>query len=112
MSEPSHQHLWFDGPHGQMLSVLINGDSGWLMYIRQPGDAGFSSRNPEYDGPANALIDYVIDNGQRDQYPASWALPVPLIMRAIEYFQSAGLRPPFIAWHDDSHGEWAPATAL
>lgn len=86
-----------------MLSALINADSGWLMYLRKPGDAGFSSRNPQYDGPADALIEYVIDNGQCDQYPASWALPVPVIMQAIEYFQSTGLQPPFIAWHNDSH---------
>ncbi|WP_430540519.1 Imm1 family immunity protein [Pseudoxanthomonas japonensis] len=91
-----------------MLSALISGDFGWLLYLRESGDGGFSSRNPEYDGPDDALIDCVIDNGQLDQYPASWALPLPLVMKAIEYFQSNGLPPPFIVWHNDSGDGEAP----
>ena len=50
----------------------INGDFGWLMYLRGNGDPGFSSRNPNYDGPPDAQIDYELSNGQRDLYPASW----------------------------------------
>ncbi|MBD9467422.1 hypothetical protein IB230_00015 [Pseudoxanthomonas sp. PXM01] len=111
MSQPFHQHLWFDGPHGEALSAMISGDLGWLMYLREPGDAGFSSRNPEYVGPDDAFVDYVIDNGQLDQYPASWALPLPLVMQAIEHFRSTGLPPLFITWHNDSQDGRTPGPA-
>ena len=53
-------------PEGPILCALINGDLGWLMYLRQEGDSGFSSRNPDYDGPADAQIEYRLDNGQHD----------------------------------------------
>lgn len=72
------------------------------MYLSAPGDAGFSSRNPAYDGPEDAVVDFVLSNGQRDAYPASWVLPSELIERALDYVRSDGSLPPFVAWHDDS----------
>jgi hypothetical protein len=83
------------------LSALINGDRGWLIYFEAEEDPGFSSRNPAYDGPADALIEYYLDNGQRDEYPASWAYSLDEVMRALEYFRREGKRPTFIEWHRD-----------
>lgn len=81
--------------------ALINGERGWLMYLGEPGDSGYSSRNPAHDGPAEATIEYYLSNGQRDEYPASWAVPVEDIHRALEYFRRTGERAPFVAWHRD-----------
>lgn len=102
MSQSLCQELWYQTQPEQSLCALINGDVGLLMYLREPGDAGFSSRNPDYSGPTDATIEFVLSNGQVDCYPASWALPLPLIMQAVAYFQSEGLPAPFIAWHNDS----------
>jgi hypothetical protein len=88
-------------PDGPILCALINGDFGWLMYLREEGDSGFSSRNPNYDGSADDQIEYRLDNGQHDLYPASWALPVEEVRRAIEYFENKHQRPPNIVWHKD-----------
>ncbi len=96
------QEIWVDGPSGRMLCALISGDVGWLMYLREPGDAGFSSRNPAYVGPRQALISYVRANGQLDEYPAAWAYPVATVQKAIEHFRIHGRAPTFIAWHNDS----------
>lgn len=103
MIDPSGcQEIWVDGPHGQSLCALINGDVGWLMYLRESGDCGFSSRNPDYDGPSERAIKYMLSNGQVDEYPASWSYPVEVVIRALEDFRANGLPPPFIAWHNDS----------
>jgi hypothetical protein len=75
-SSPIFEELWAELPDGQQMTALINGKFGWLMYIRENADPGFSSRNPNYDGPDDAEIEYVVSNGQRDRYPAAWALPV------------------------------------
>jgi len=83
------------------MCALINGDQGWLMYLREPGDSGFSSRNPDYAGPADATIDYLLSNGQRDEYPASWALPLEVVERALEHFVATGEQAPFVKWHED-----------
>lgn len=100
-SDAQYREIWIEGPHGQQLCALINGELGWLMYLREPGDAGMSSRNPDYAGPEAATIDYLLENGQRDEYPASWALPVATLQRAIDAFRADGLPPAFVLWHRD-----------
>jgi hypothetical protein len=107
-------------PPGPSLIALLNGNIGWLMYLRHgDGDPGFSSRNSSFasvgnatdtriftgrfDGEGVPLIQYQLSNGQVDEYPASWALPESEIVRALVYFvEHSGARPPFIHWHDDS----------
>jgi hypothetical protein len=95
------QEIWAKAPDGQALCALVNGDVGWLMYQRTPDDAGFSSRNPRYSGPDDATVEYVLANGQRDRYPASWALPLAEIHRALEYFRENRRLPPFIVWKEN-----------
>jgi hypothetical protein len=87
---------------GQTICALINGDLGWLMYLREPGDAGFSSRNPDCVGHEDEQVEYRLENGQRDWYPRSWALPINTVNHALDYFRNEGKRPPIISWHDDS----------
>jgi hypothetical protein len=103
---------------GSAVVALLNRSTGWLMYLRHHGDAGFSSRNPAFDASAAAqsnpasvsrfngmlvpVIDYRLSNGQLDQYPASWALPEKEVMCALEYFvEHQGARAPFVVWNDD-----------
>src|SRR5580693_3722447 len=99
--DPLYEHVCLESPDGQHLHALINDDRGWLMYLREGGDSGSSSRNPAYDGPVDAEIEYRLDNGQHDFYPASWALPIAEVRRALEYFERQHKRPPFVAWHED-----------
>jgi hypothetical protein len=94
------QEIWVRAGEKSMCA-MINGDRGWLMYLGRPGDSGFSSRNAAYDGPADALIEYYLDNGQRDVYPASWAYPISDVKRALAYFRREKKRPRFITWHRD-----------
>lgn len=86
---------------------------GWIMYLRHKGDPGFSSRNQDYKGPESATIDYVLSNGQRDLYPASWALPISVVNRALAHFRKENRPPRFVFWHNDSGDgatiEFAPA---
>jgi len=105
---------------GPSLFALLNGDIGWLMYLRHDdGDTGFSSRNPafgssdvtperpafvsRFGGVLVPVIEYRLANGQMDEYPASWALHEQQIMSALEYFvEHEGSRAPFVHWHDDA----------
>ena len=97
-----YDEIWIETDDGQSMCALINGDLGWLMYLREHGDAGFSSRNPRYDGPPDAMLDYFLSNGQCDEYPLAYALPIKEIRRALEYFKREQKAPPFITWHNDS----------
>ena len=92
---------WVTTTDGQLMCRLVNGNAGWLMYLRENEDAGFSSRNPSYAGPADAMLEYYLTNGQRDEYPLAWALPIEEIRRALEYFEREQKPPPFVTWHND-----------
>jgi hypothetical protein len=94
--------VWLSRPGGPALCVLANGPHAWLMYLRQEGDAGCSSRNPRYDGPADATRAFLLSNGQLDRYPAAWTIPTDAAFRAAEHFFLSGDQDPAITWHDDS----------
>lgn len=99
--KPPFDMICEQSPDGQVLYALINGDKGWLMYLRYSGDSGFSSRNPAYDGASDAVIEYELSNGQHDFHPASWAYPIEIVEQALDYFRENSVRPPFIEWHED-----------
>lgn len=103
-ADPDRRFLevWAERADTSAMFALVNGDLGWLMYIRESGDPGFSSRNPHYDGPAQATIEYRLENGQADEYPASWALPRAEIEKALDHFVVTGRPPPWVTWHNDS----------
>jgi len=98
----AHREVWIDVKDGPALCALFNGDAGWLMYMRESGDAGFSSRNLNYEGKVDAVLEYRLGNGQHEFYPASWALPEALVIKALEHFVECRQRAPFIQWNDDS----------
>ena len=95
------EEIWLESPDGQALCALINGDRGWLLYMREEGDPGFSSRDPAYTGDPEATIEYRLSTGQHDWYPASWSLPVAEVRSALDYFAKEYRRPPFVTWHED-----------
>jgi hypothetical protein len=95
---------WLEAEDGGSLCALLNYTAGlgWLMYLRAYGDAGFSSRNPQYDGPADAMVEYRLDNGKHDLYPKQWAYPIEIIRLALKHFKATGQPPTFVEWHNDS----------
>jgi hypothetical protein len=102
MANHDFDEIWVETSDGQALAALICDSLGWLTYLRWNGDAGFSSRNPDYNGPSDALTPYLLSNGQEDEYPTSWALPIEKVRQALDYFREHCQPPSFIMWHNDS----------
>jgi hypothetical protein len=99
---PAYQERSLTAPNGSILHALNNEQLGLLMYLREVGDAGFSSRNPDYAGPDDAKVAFQLNNGQLDEFPAGWCYPLQVVERAIEHFLTTGMPPTFIKWHNDS----------
>ena len=74
------------------------------MYLRdQDGDPSSNSRNPQDTGPASATMQFLLSNGQMDEYPVAWTLPLEEACAACEYFiHSQEGQSLAIIWHDDS----------
>jgi hypothetical protein len=98
---PEHREVWHRKDDGRALCALIHSERGWLMYLPGLEDTGYSSRDPDYSGDPGAKMEFVLSNGQRDEYPVAWTLPLERIERAFRYFDETGDRAPFIEWHAD-----------
>jgi hypothetical protein len=96
------REVWINVKDGPAISALFNGGLGWLLYMRESGDAGVSSRNPDYQGQTDAMLEYRLSNGEHGVFPASWFLPERQVMQTLEYFVECRQLAPFIQWHDDS----------
>ena len=85
-------------PDGPSMFMLRNGTDAWLMYLREPGDAGFhSSGDPDRAGVAS----YASSNGQEDEYPLAWCIDVEQCYQAIAYFcVNEGAMPPWVNWFE------------
>jgi hypothetical protein len=80
--------------------MLRSHDRALLMFLRESGDTGFTSRA---DGPVAGpeQREFWLSNGQRNEYPASWTVSVPRAREALEHFFQTSERAPFVIWNDD-----------
>jgi len=105
--QPEFLELWLardddDGVDHGAMSLLAHRDRAGLMHLRHhDGDAGFSSRNPAYDGPPDATAPFRLSNGQLDTYPLAWTISREQALQAVEHFLLTGDRAPWITWHED-----------
>lgn len=85
----------------QSLHAFTNKDWGCIFYHKKGTDMSYSSRNPNYHEANDDDVSFLLHNGEVDHYPASWTLPIQVITRAVDYFESVKSQPPFITWHED-----------
>jgi hypothetical protein len=79
-----YKEIWLAMDREPRLCALLNGDRGWLVYMRT-ADEGLRSINPDFAGDPASVIQYRLSNGQIDGYPESWALAESVILSALEY---------------------------
>jgi hypothetical protein len=99
-AEQPYREVQLTSPAGPSLFMLRSHDRALLMFLRETGDTGFTSRA---DGPIAGpeRREFLLSNGQRDEYPAAWTVSVARAHQAFEHFFQTGERAPFVAWHDD-----------
>lgn len=94
--------VWLSLEDEASICALVNGQRALLMFLRDEGDPGFSSRNLDAVADDHRLVEFYLSNGQRDRYPYSYTVPLDLALRALEFVLVHGDKPPWIHWHDDS----------
>jgi len=102
ISERQFCEIWLYAESGwPAVCALVNGSSAWLMFLREDGDSGYSTRNANYAGAKDAVIEYFLSNGQRDEYPAEWDITTAEALRALEYFLEKQEMAPWLQWHEE-----------
>jgi hypothetical protein len=91
--------VWATTPNGIAMGMYRSDDDAFLMYLRECGNCGFTSRA---DSEQIGSVTYVLSNGQVDEYPKSWSIGVEQCYKAIAYFfVNGGAKPDWIRWHSD-----------
>ena len=90
---------WLSIADGPSLCMLREANHAFLMYLRAPGDNGFTSRGSD---ASRSEYSFTLANGQVDHYPASWCVELELCIKALTYFcVNHGARAPWVNWHED-----------
>jgi hypothetical protein len=92
--------VWLTIPGGPAFALYKCGERALCLYLRDPDDPGFSSRQCRGERRRGHLSVH-LSNGERSGYPASWTVPFFVALRAADQFLRTGERPAFIRWHDD-----------
>jgi hypothetical protein len=90
-------------PGKEMLSAFVHQDRAWLYYWQVDehkgyDDVGFRSYDPFYKERPMLCFPYTFANGQVDEYPCSWTIPVDEAIRAVEYLLDGGRMASWVHW--------------
>lgn len=87
---------WIMSPKNQSLCLLKSGNNTFLMYLRYPEDEGFVS---DSKSEINDTDEFILGNGQADEYPLSWCIDKEWAYKAFAYFYvNEGEQSPHINW--------------
>ena len=97
MSE-EFSHLTMTRYKENSLTLYTNARRGWLMYLRDPDDAGVYASDAAYAGDREANEVFRCVCGIALDFPADQTLPRDLAMRAAEEFFTSGELPQSAHW--------------
>lgn len=83
-----YSEIWLSADSGEQLCALLNGEIGWLLYLRFAGDPGYSSRNPAVS--SGELMTFCLSNGECDEFPRAWTYPMDTLRVAMASFLTDG----------------------
>jgi hypothetical protein len=92
--------LWVSAGDGPSLCMMRSGRAAFLMFLRYPGDAGLvSTGDPEAEGVA----EFLLSNGQLEEYPRAWCVDVAQCYKAIsDFVVKDGERSDGVLWAGDA----------
>ena len=93
-----YAEIWLSQGTAKALSLLVNRDLAWIMYLVNIDEQCWHSVESRSSGASDATLEFVLANGQRDEYPASWAVPTEQALSALECFFLRQERSPALSW--------------
>ncbi len=79
--------IWISGFGDASLTILMNQDKAFMMYLRNEDDSGFNSLDSEIE--TDEMMKFLLSNGQMDEYPLNFLVDKELAGKALlEYYKS------------------------
>lgn len=95
----TYQEYSMSGHGERSLLVLFNPQKAMAIYFNYPGDSGFSTNNP--NGAEDVLQDFLLSNGQRDEYPESMLIDHRPAHDILRYYLLKGDRYADVVWVEE-----------
>ncbi len=99
--------IWLWSNDDTAMAILRNNDRSMLTYISNYSNDQFASicHDPLLINSKEVMIEFLLGNGQLDEYSLYLTIPTNEALLALEYFFNNGEKPPWLAWEDYSEGE-------
>ena len=92
----SNAEVWLYSDLGSSICMLKNGSYMFLMFLEHIEDEGVVSSG---DSNTDDMVEFVLANGQVDQYPKSWCIEAELALKGLAYFYfNNGIKSEYIEW--------------
>jgi hypothetical protein len=91
--------IWIEHQRGPILGVVLGGARAMVLRLAESGDAGFNGIDPE--GSPEPSGEYVLANGQIDQYADRDTVEVRHVVPILVHFLATVERWPGVTWQDD-----------
>ena len=93
-----YTEAWLNNDEKESICLLKAQDHMFLMYLRYPGDSGFITKGSD---ESDSSIEFVLSNGQADEYPLSWCIDCESAYKGLAYFyENNGEQSPYIEWQE------------
>lgn len=89
--------FWLSHHDGPRICLLRNGGHALVMiqsFDEDPGVVALAPDSSRVRGP----VQFTLQNGQRDEYPAHWIVEADQAFAAIEYFFATTAQTPALEW--------------
>lgn len=91
------QEFWLSHRDGPRICLLRNLGQAVVMFQSSDDDPGMVALAPD-SGPFRGPVQFTLQNGQRDEYPAQWIVEADKAFAAIEYFFATIAQTPALEW--------------
>ena len=91
------QEFWLSHRDGPRICLLRNLGEAFILFQSSdddPGMVALASDADRFRGP----VQFTLQNGQRDEYPAQWIIDADQAFAAIEYFFATTAQTPALEW--------------
>lgn len=92
--------VWLEHDRGPALAIVVGRTRAMVMCLAQAGDAGYHATDPTASPEPSE--EYVLANGQVDQYADRDTVEVRRVMPIVTHFLATMDRWPEVEWADDN----------
>jgi len=95
-----YSEIWIEGHGEATLNCLLNESNAILMYLRENGDSGFSSRSGIII-KEEKFQSFLLSNGQIDEYPEKYLISKQSALEALITYFYYGEMDKSITWNEE-----------